>query len=216
MTEYQTAPHTFVKAGIFYFNRKVPKDLQAHYSSRRVAFSLRTRAKSVAASRAQRAAQKLDEYWYHLRLQQNDLPGKHLLRDQGRGGESLQQISVQPESDKVEVSEAVAIYLRLKGQDRPDTFKRSAERSCGYLIDTCGIKDITGYTRKGTVRRGARAGEGDQDVRVRKLIADFVTEEIPASFRSCGEGPQSGLPAGGARGTYQPFRIARHAAAQLP
>ncbi|MFX0542444.1 site-specific integrase [Roseovarius sp. S4756] len=42
----------------------------------------------------------------------------------------------------------MAIYLRLKGQGRPDTFKRAAERSCGYLIDICGNKSITTHSRK--------------------------------------------------------------------
>ena len=148
MAEYQTAPHTFVKAGVFYFNRKVPKDLQAHYSSPRVSFSLRTRTASVAASRSLRAAQKLDEHWYHLRVQQCDLPGKHLLRGQGNSPRATEPALVETESDTVQLSEAVAIYLRLKGQNRPDTFKRAAERSCGDLIDICGNKSITGYARK--------------------------------------------------------------------
>ena len=45
------------------------------------------------------------------------------------------------------LSEAVAIYLRLKGRGRPVTFHRAAERSCGYVIDVCGDKDITAYTK---------------------------------------------------------------------
>ncbi|SPJ24683.1 DUF6538 domain-containing protein [Palleronia abyssalis] len=148
MAEYRTAPRAFVKAGVFYFSRRVPKDLQQHYSSSRVSFSLRTKSATVATSRALRAAQKLDEYWYHLRVQQCDLPGKHLLRDQTPDRGTPGNGENKAESDAVELSEAVAIYLRLKGQNRPNTFKRAAERSCGYLIDICGNKSITRYTRK--------------------------------------------------------------------
>lgn len=140
-------PHAFVKAGVYYFSRRVPQDLKHHYLSSRVSYFLRTRSASVATSRAIRAAQKLDEYWYHLRLQECELPGKHLLR--GAGGEVQSSgLTSQEESDTVDLSEAVAIYLRLKGQNRPDTFRRAAERSCGYLIDICGSKSITAYSRK--------------------------------------------------------------------
>lgn len=43
-----------------------------------------------------------------------------------------------PATSAVKLSEAVAIYLRLKGQGRPVTFHRAAERSCGYVIDAWG------------------------------------------------------------------------------
>ncbi|KUJ78103.1 hypothetical protein AVO45_09090 [Ruegeria marisrubri] len=80
MLETKTAPFTFVKQGVFYFSRRVPSDLSHHYTASRISFSLRTRSAVVARSRAQRAAQQLDEHWYHLRVQDIDLPGKHLLR----------------------------------------------------------------------------------------------------------------------------------------
>ncbi len=50
-------------------------------------YSLRTKSVVVATSRAQRAAQQFDEHWYHLRIQDVDLPGKHLLRT---GAKSLE------------------------------------------------------------------------------------------------------------------------------
>ncbi len=43
--------------------------------------------------------------------------------------------------------EAVVTYLRLKGRGRGMTFHPAAERSCGYVIDTCGDKPLTGYTK---------------------------------------------------------------------
>jgi len=73
MAEYTTAPHTFTKQGVFYFCRRVPKDLRQHYKSPKISYSLRTRSSSVASSRALRASQKLDEFWYHLRLRDSDL-----------------------------------------------------------------------------------------------------------------------------------------------
>ncbi|WP_369808839.1 DUF6538 domain-containing protein [Phaeobacter sp. S60] len=57
-----SAKYLSLKEGIFYFNRRVPKDLRSHYSC-----SLRTRSRAVALARANSASVKLDVYWYHLR-----------------------------------------------------------------------------------------------------------------------------------------------------
>lgn len=157
MLEHKNAPaHTFCKDGIFYFRRRVPSDLSRHYTSRQIAFSLRTKAVAVAATRATRAAQQLDEHWYHLRVQDRDLPGKHLLRMQQSSQNSLAPHALTHEAASVKLSEAVAIYLRLKGHNRPVTFQRAAERSCGYVIDICGDKDLLAYTKADATCRRAR------------------------------------------------------------
>jgi len=75
-----SVPFSFSKNGIFYFERRVPQDLADHYDIRKISYSLRTRSASVALSRARRAADQLDEHWYHMRVQKTDLPGRHRLR----------------------------------------------------------------------------------------------------------------------------------------
>lgn len=154
MSEHKNAPeHTFCKEGIFYFRRRVPRDLSCHYTSPQIAFSLRTRSAAVAAARATRAAQQLDEHWYHLRVKERDLPGKHLLRMQQAGTVPVTwSATAATESASVKLSEAVAIYLKLKGVNRPVTFTRAAERSCGYVIDICGDKDLLSYTKADATR----------------------------------------------------------------
>ena len=72
--------HVFVKEGIYYFTRRIPVDQRNNYSSAKIAYSLRTKSRSVAVARAINASCKIDEYWYHLRSQDLELPGKHLLR----------------------------------------------------------------------------------------------------------------------------------------
>lgn len=143
-----SVPFSFNKNGIYYFERRVPRDLLKHYSSSKIAYSLRTRSASVAASRASRAAQQLDEYWYHLRIREVDLPGKHLLR-MAQSGQvaTAEALTSATNTACIKLSEAVAIYLRLKGQGRPATFQRAAERSCGYVIDVCGDREVTAYTK---------------------------------------------------------------------
>lgn len=144
-----SVPYSFTKKGIYYFERRVPRDLLKHYQARKVTYSLRTRSAPIAASRALRAAQQLDEYWYHLRLQDQELPGKHLLRLRQPAGlvDGAYTLRGSRDAASVTLSEAVAIYLRLKGHDRPKTFHRAAERSCGYVIDTCSDKDLLAFTR---------------------------------------------------------------------
>src|SRR6056297_2956297 len=133
--ETKSAAFTFVKQGIFYFSHRVPSDLSHHYNASRIMYSLRTRSAAVATSRAQGAAQQLDEHWYHLRIRDVVLPGKHLLRMSGQSA-AAQPVPVGDATDaSVTLSEALSIYLPLKGKDRPITFRRAAEKSCGYVID---------------------------------------------------------------------------------
>jgi len=139
--------HVFVKEGIYYFVRRIPVDLQRHYSSSKIAYSLRTRSRSVAIARATGAACKLDEYWYHLRTQDADLPGKHLLRHGLSRPAATPTEGPAVTSDALTLSEAVLTYLRLKGRGRAETFHRAAHRACGYVIDVCGDKPLTDYTK---------------------------------------------------------------------
>ncbi|WP_318245777.1 DUF6538 domain-containing protein [Ruegeria marisrubri] len=69
-----------MKDGVFYFSRRILKELRNHYTSPRIAYSLRTKSPKIAEASARRAADQLDEYWYHLRCRDAELPGKHMLR----------------------------------------------------------------------------------------------------------------------------------------
>nr|WP_232796554.1 tyrosine-type recombinase/integrase [Roseovarius salinarum] len=88
----------------------------------------------------------MDDFWYHLRIQDNDLPGKHILRTKVVGAyPSATACASSPAT--VTLSEAIGIYVRLKGHGRPASFREFAERFCGYVIDVCGDKDIMSYTK---------------------------------------------------------------------
>ena len=133
--------YTFQKSGIWYFSRRIPQDLRRHYRTGRIAYSLRTKSIRDARVRAVNDAAKLDRHWHILRISSNDLPGKHLLTDAVK--EPLAEASIDNHSFKA----AVAVYLRLKGNDRPPTFEATVRRSCGYLIDCCGMKGLKDYVR---------------------------------------------------------------------
>ena len=147
MSETISPTFTFVKDGVFYFSRRIPKELLRHYSSARIAYSLRTRSGKVAEARARKAADQLDEYWFHLRTQDAQLPGKHMLRMGTAGIAGSSPTSHVSSSSFVFLSEAVDFYLQQKGKGRPVTFHRAAERACGYVIDACGDKYLDVYTK---------------------------------------------------------------------
>jgi integrase len=86
-------------------------------------------------------ASKLDRHWHILRISSEDLPGKHLLAD------AVQEPAAEASVDTHSLKPAVAVYLRLKGNHRPTTFEAAVRRSCGYLIDCCGMKNLDEYIR---------------------------------------------------------------------
>ena len=133
--------YTFQKSGVWYFSRRVPADLRRYYRTGRIAYSLRTKSIRDARVRAMSDASKLDRHWHILRISSEDLPGKHLLAD------AVQEPAAEASVDTHSLKAAVAVYLRLKGLDRPPTFEAAVRRSCGYLIDCCGMKNLQDYLR---------------------------------------------------------------------
>lgn len=126
MAWYISDGYTYRKDGVFYFQRRIPKDRLEHYRSPKIAFSLRTKSHPVALSRAAKAAEKLDEHWYHLRAARGELPGHHLLRQaplQTIAASVTHGAMVGPEGT-LRLSGAVSVYLRMKGKGRPVTFHR--------------------------------------------------------------------------------------------
>lgn len=183
-----SVPFSFTKNGIFYFERRVPADLLKHYDTRKISYSLRTRSVRIAATRARRAADQLDEYWYHLRSKDAELPGKHRLRMAGAAATALPEV---PHSDAVTLSEAVSIYLKQKGHGRPVTFHRAAERSCGYVIDVAGDKDLRAYTKKDAnafrdalIERGLSGSSMTRIFGTVRSVTNFASSEMGVSFNN--------------------------------
>ena len=104
-------PFTFISKRIFYFSKRVPADLIHHYRYPRIVQSLRTRSASVARTRSSIEAARLDEYWPHLRLQNSDMLGKHLLLNTAD-----RVVSSNNDVDAIgpTLGEALAMYLSLK------------------------------------------------------------------------------------------------------
>ena len=60
----KSVPFSFTENGIYYFERWVRTDLLKHYDTRKIAHFLRTRSVRVAAARARRVADRIDDHRY--------------------------------------------------------------------------------------------------------------------------------------------------------
>ncbi len=136
----------FLKDGIYYFSRRVPADLRSHYATDRISFSLRTKSAREAEARGIVHSIKLDEFWFKLRMNGGQLPGHHRLLNE-------EERSRKPSPTILEAKE---LYLLLRGEGRPKTFRMGAERAVEYLIAASGNKALLAYTRSdATVFRDA-------------------------------------------------------------
>ncbi|MDC0476326.1 hypothetical protein OAN83_00850 [Alphaproteobacteria bacterium] len=120
------------KDGIFYFVRRVPVYVQPYYSSKRIFFSL----KSISLDRAMRAFvsifQRLEGYLLGLTLQKMDMPAIRLVRPDTTAKESNAPL----------LSDALELYLKLKGAGKNKVFIRIANRIVEYVVKILGNRSI--------------------------------------------------------------------------
>ena len=61
MVYHDMASYLWVKGQTYYFNRRVPKDVQAHYKASRIVICLKTSRKDQAIRAAGSIAQRLED-----------------------------------------------------------------------------------------------------------------------------------------------------------
>ena len=124
--------------GVYYYIRRVPCDLSDFYAIKRLCFSLKTKSINTARRLSRSIEQKLEDYWLGLRLQNLDIP--HI------------RVSSKPSSasDKegVCLTEALELYLKLKGQGEDQVFFRTAKRNIRYVTNLLGDKPLSAYFSK--------------------------------------------------------------------
>jgi hypothetical protein len=74
--------------------------------------------------------QRLEDYWFGLRLQQLDIPAIHLVK------------SDDVQDDSPPLLDAVEMYLNIK-RNTDKTFIRTARRNATYVVKVLGNKPIT-------------------------------------------------------------------------
>ena len=136
MVYHRVAHYLWLKGETYYFNRRVPKDVQSHYRCKRIIICLKTTRKDTALRSARSLAQRLEDYWLSLRLAKIEIPALHLMHQSSTTGASQTDINLK---------DALSLYLRLKGAGKGASFHRSAERNIQSVIEVLGNRPLDGY-----------------------------------------------------------------------
>ena len=127
--------HVLLRNETYYFLKRVPYDLKDYYSVKRLCFSLKTKSYASALRITKSVLQRLEDYWLGIRLQKMDIPAIHLVKANDGINDSSQVIS-----------DALDLYLRLKGEGKDKTFIRTANRNIEYIVKVLGNKPIRSYS----------------------------------------------------------------------
>ena len=120
--------------GTYYFSRAIPSDLRCRFSKRKIEVSLRTKTEPKAARSAAALSDRLERYWDSLRMEM--IYSKEL-------GLAVLSESRTVDSDNFSLTDALALYHRLKGKGKTCLFFESSERSIRYLIECLGHDNLT-------------------------------------------------------------------------
>ena len=117
----------------FYFSRAIPSGLLHRFNKRKIEISLRTKSEAKAARSAAALSDRLERYWDSLRME--------MIYSKELG------LTVLPETrtvaaDRFSLSDALALYHRLKGNGKTKLFFAFSQRSMRYLTDCLGHDDL--------------------------------------------------------------------------
>jgi len=185
-------PYTFVRGGYYYFTRRVPADLRQHYKYPRIVQGLRTSSPKEAKLSAKIEAAKLDAYWTQMRLAKSEVLGLSLIRN------GVDAPAVKSPDDISEgilkgptLLDALDVYLEQKGKGKAKSFRQSAERACGYVIENCSNKPLAGYTRQDAlifrdwlVARGLTGSSVTRNFSYVKAVINFALSEFALDIRN--------------------------------
>ncbi len=118
----------------FYFSRAIPSDLLHRFNKRKIEVSLRTKTEAKAARSAAALSDRLERYWGSLR--------REVIYSKELG------LKILPETRTVvagifSLTDARALYHRLKGTGKTSLFFASSERSIRYLTECIGHDSLT-------------------------------------------------------------------------
>ena len=135
MSNKCVANHVLLRYETYYFLKRVPTDLKDYYSVKRLCFSLKTKSYASALRITKSVLQRLEDYWLGIRLQKMDIPAIHLVKSENKSDDSTPILS-----------DALDLYLRLKGKGKDKTFVRTANRNIEYIIKVLGNRAIKTYS----------------------------------------------------------------------
>lgn len=164
----QNYTYLYLRKSTYYYSRRVPLDMLDKYTSKRIVISLRTRSRRAALRGAQQISIQLENHWSAIRVDQIT---KKLAQQTNKQ-------SLHPTFDGCgyDLIDARDLYLRLKGQDKGDTFKRIADRNIEYVTEAIGNKDLSEYT--------STDGAEFRDALISKGLAISSVKRVFSSVRS--------------------------------
>jgi hypothetical protein len=118
----------------FYFSRLIPSDLQHRFQKRRIVVSLRTKSEAKAAKSAAALSDRLERYWDSLRME--------MIYSRELGLRVTPDAKTTISAKSFSITEALALYHRLKGGGKTKLFFESSERSMRYLTDCLRHEDL--------------------------------------------------------------------------
>ena len=185
---YTSPKYLFVKDGVYYYIRRVPRAIAEHYRLAIIRVSLRTKLHSTAVRRMAKINQEIERDWEQLMFS-----SVSNIVDRFRTKNTATYISSKNtsfESDAPTLLEAMDFYLSEQGSDRPKGFYTSTKRATAYLCESVGNKPIDQYVRAdaNTLRdylineRGISANSAKRVISSIKALIAFTAREhdIPA------------------------------------
>jgi integrase len=157
----------FVKRGVYYYVRRVPKALQARFQRVRVVLCLNTRNESEALNAANRISVQLEMAWNAVRLEAMGfgLTSPPILR-------VASTIPQKPASPVVRLSDAHEIYVGLKGRGKSKLFYASTDRNLGYVQACLGDADIMALGRLDAAKfRDFLIAKGMTTISIKRVIS---------------------------------------------
>lgn len=159
----QNPPHTYRKDGVFYYCRRIPKELLTRYDESRIVMSLRTKSSKAAGWSAAVITGQLDEYWISLRIADLQIP----LITSG--------INHHDRYASIKLSEALEKYHALRGIGKDKLFFRASSRFVKYVIEELNNQNVCDYSSMDAARFKDRLfGRGLSSSSVKKPLLQYV------------------------------------------
>ena len=171
--------HTICRDGVYYYHRRVPNDLSSYYSGPKLCFSLRTSSRKAAERAAASVTSRLDDYWMGIRLQKLDIPVLAVVNE-----------AAKPTCEMM-LSDALGLYLRLKGERKTKVFKQTTERAYRYAVECLGDKPLDAYSSSEAASfRDWLLGKGLTVVSVKRTFS-VIRSMVNLAIREQGLGCQN-------------------------
>ncbi len=118
----------------FYFSRAIPSDLLHRFNERKIEISPRTKSEAKAAKSAAALSDRLERYWDSLRME--------MIYSRELGLRVAPGAKITTNAKSFSITEALALYHRLKGSGKTKLFFESSGRSMRYLVGCLGHNDL--------------------------------------------------------------------------